>query len=141
MSTGEYKEIVRHWVNEGWNLGNLNLADTMYAEDYMIHDPSAPNFPGGIPAFKDFVQTLRGGLPDIRFTIEDMIADGETVTWRFTARATHNGELLGIPPTGKPATVTGIVLSRFEDGKWAEDYINWDTLGLLQQIGVVPTMG
>ncbi|MEO8285069.1 MAG: ester cyclase [Chloroflexota bacterium] len=142
MSTEANKATVRRWVEGGWNGGNLNLIDEMYTPDFMIHDPSAPNFQGGTEAFKGFIGGFRTALPDIHFTIEDMIATGDIVVWRWTARATSLGPLMGIPPTGKRATVTGIVISRFdENGKWAEDYINWDTLGLLQQIGVVPTPG
>src|SRR5207237_4031765 len=139
MSTETNRAVVYRWVEGGWNKGNLDLVDEMYAPNYTLHDPSAPGFPGGTEAFKGFVTTFRTALPDIHFTIDDTIAQGNMVVWRFTARATHLGPLMGIPPTGKSATVTGIVISRFdENGKWAEDYINWDTLGMLQQIGVVP---
>jgi predicted ester cyclase len=69
-----------------------------------------------------------------------MIAEGDKVVWRWRITGTHRGELNGIPPTGKPISITGIVISRFAGGKWAEDYVNWDTLGMLQQIGVVPVL-
>jgi steroid delta-isomerase-like uncharacterized protein len=141
MSAEANKAAVLHWVESGWNQGNLDLADEMYAPSYMIHDPVAPDFPGGIEAFKAYVRTLRTGLPDIHFTVNEMVTEGERVVWRFTALATHLGELLGIPPTGKRATVTGIVISRFEDGLWAEDYVNWDTFGMLVQLGVIPAPG
>jgi predicted ester cyclase len=69
-----------------------------------------------------------------------MMAEGDKVVWRWCITGTHAGELMGIPPTGKSIKISGIVISRFANGKWAEDYVNWDTLGMLQQIGVVPAM-
>jgi steroid delta-isomerase-like uncharacterized protein len=140
MSAEQHKSIVYRWVEGGWNQGNLTLVDELYTTDYMIHDPQSPNFPGGHAAFKQFVNNLRTGFPDIHVTIEDIIAEGDKVVWRWTITGTHTGDLMGIPPTGRPVKITGIVLSRFANGKWAEDYVNWDTLGMLQQIGVVPAM-
>ncbi len=139
MSIEANRSTVYKWAEGGWNNGNLDLVDEMFSPNYMIHDPSAPGFPGGTEAFKGFVNGFRTALPDVHCTVEDTIAEGNTVVWRWTMRGTHLGSLMGIPPTGKYAVVTGIVMSRFDgDGKWAEDYINWDTLGLLQQIGAVP---
>jgi steroid delta-isomerase-like uncharacterized protein len=132
--------IVEQWVEGGWNNGDLALVDEFYAPDYTIHDPTAPDFPGGREAFKGYVTTLRTGLPDIHFTVEDLIEQGDKVVWRFVARGTHQGNLLGIPPTGRPGTVSGIVISRFAGGKWTEDWVNWDTLGMLQQFGVIPAL-
>lgn len=140
MSAEQNKNLIRRWIATGWNSGDYSLVDTSYAPDYFIHDPNTPGFAGGRAAFKQYINTLRVALPDVKFTIEDMVADGDTVTWRFTARATHSGPLLGIPATGKFATVAGVVISRFSsDGMWAEDWVNWDALGLLQQIGVIPS--
>lgn len=140
MSVEQNKSIVHRWVEGGWNGGNLALVDELYTDDYMIHDPSAPNFPGGQAAFKQFVTTLRTGFPDIHMTIEEIMAEGDKVVWRWSVTGTHQGELMGIPPTGKSIQLSGIVISRFTQGKWAEDYVNWDTLGMLQQIGAVPAM-
>ncbi|MCB9079463.1 MAG: ester cyclase [Anaerolineaceae bacterium] len=140
MSAEQLKAIVSRWVEGGWNQGQLALVDELYTTDYMIHDPSTPDFPGGQAAFKQFVADLRTGLPDIQVKIEDIMAEGDKVVWRWRITGTHAGNLKGIPPTGRPVVITGIVLSRFANGKWAEDYVNWDTLGMLQQIGVVPVM-
>jgi steroid delta-isomerase-like uncharacterized protein len=140
MSAEQNKSIIHRWVEGGWNQGNMALVDELYTTDYMIHDPSAPNFPGGQAAFKQFVTTFRTGFPDIQMTIEEMMAEEDKVVWRWNVTGTHNGKLMGIPPTGRPIRLTGIVISRFAQGKWAEDYVNWDTLGMLQQIGAVPAM-
>ena len=77
-------------------------------------------------------------IDDLHFTVEDQIAEGDTVVSRWTARATQLGELLNIPPTGKQATVSGLTITHFSEGKIVEDHVNWDTLGLLQQLGVIP---
>ena len=141
MSAEQNKSIVQRWVEGGWNQGNLALVDELFAADYMVHDPTTPDFPGGQAAFKQFVTNIRTPFPDIHVTIEDMTAEGDKVAWRWRITGTHTGDLMGIPPTGKPVNFTGIVISRFANGKWAEDYVNWDTLGMLQQIGAVPAIG
>jgi steroid delta-isomerase-like uncharacterized protein len=132
--------IVEQWVEGGWNNGDLALVDQLYAANYTIHDPTVPNFAGGREAFKGYVTTLRTGLPDIHFTVEVLIEQGDKVVWRFVARGTHQGNLLGIPPTGQAGTVHGIVISHFAGGKWTEDWVNWDALGMLQQFGVIPAL-
>ncbi|MFN8458027.1 MAG: ester cyclase [Anaerolineae bacterium] len=141
MSAEQNKSMVHRWVEGGWNQGNLALVDELFAADYMIHDPQVPDFPGGQAAFKQFVTNLRTPFPDIHVTVEDMLAEGDQVAWRWTITGTHKADLNGIPPTGKPVRITGIVLSRFVKGKWTEDYVNWDMLGMLQQIGAIPVPG
>jgi predicted ester cyclase len=79
-------------------------------------------------------------LPDQHYTLEDLIAEGDKVVHRFTMRATHQGEIMGIPPSGKVVTVTGIYISRFAGGKFVEDWRAVDDLGLMQQLGVIPQM-
>jgi steroid delta-isomerase-like uncharacterized protein len=78
------------------------------------------------------------GLPDLATTVEDTIAEGDKVAARWTARGTHNGELMGIPPTGKKVAMTAISIHRIVDGKIAESWINFDALGMMQQLGVAP---
>src|SRR5437868_1763539 len=99
MSAEKNKETIRQWVEGGWNNGNLGLVDEMYLPDYAIHDPSAPNVPTGREAFKGFVTTFRTAMPDFHMTVEDLVAAGDKVAWRFTVTATQTGELMGIPPT------------------------------------------
>lgn len=139
MSAEENKGIVRRWVEEAWNSGNVAVANGMYAEDYILQGLANPV--SGVEGIKHYVASYRIAFPDLHFTLEDMVAEGDRVAWRFTARGTHQGELMGIPPTGRPATVTGIVISRFANGKWAEDQVSFDALGMLQQLGVIPPMG
>ena len=103
----------------------------------MIDCPLEVRGPEGISGI---VAMYRAALPDLRFTIEDMVAEGDKVAWRWSVTGTQHGPLMGIPATGKSATVTGSIISRFAGSQWVEDYCNWDTLGMLQQIGVVPRM-
>ena len=140
MSVESNKAVIRTWVEQAWNHGNTSSADELYAPDYVLNDPALPAPVRGIEGIKGFIATYRAGLPDIHFTIEDVVAEGDRVVWRWTARATHLGTLMGIPPTGKQTTVTGVVITRFANEKWAEDHLHWDTLGMLQALGVVPSL-
>jgi steroid delta-isomerase-like uncharacterized protein len=136
MSAEQNKAIVSRWVAGGWNGGDLSLVDEFYA-DYTLHSPGMPDVQG-TEAFKAFVTMYRSAFPDIHFTLEGMVAEGDKVAWRATTRGTHRGELMGIPPTGKPIVVSSSIVSRFENGKWAEDWVLIDMLGMLQQLGVIP---
>jgi steroid delta-isomerase-like uncharacterized protein len=136
MSAEQQKMIIQHWVEEAWNNGNLAVADEVYSADYFLHDPARPI--QGTEALKHFVSTFQTGYPDLHVTVEDMISQGDKLVWRYTVRGTHKGEFMGIAPTGKPITLTGILISRFVDGKVVEDWNNYDALGMLQQLGVIP---
>jgi steroid delta-isomerase-like uncharacterized protein len=139
MSAEQNKAIVRRWVDGGWNAGDLDLVDEFYADDYTLHDPAMPVH--GPESFKQYVAMYRSVFPDLRFTLEDMVAEGDRVAWRITARGTHQGPLMGIRPTGKQVAISAIIVSRFIGGRWAEDWVNMDMLGMLQQIGAIPTPG
>jgi steroid delta-isomerase-like uncharacterized protein len=139
MSEEENKATIRSWVEEAWNKGNMAIADNMYTATYVLHDASGPI--DGPTGLAQFIAMFRMAFPDLHMTIEDQITEGDKVAWRFTVRGTHHGEFMGISPTGKPVTVTGTVISRFVDGKWQEDWSNFDALGMLQQLGVIPSMG
>jgi steroid delta-isomerase-like uncharacterized protein len=139
MSAQQQKMMIQRWVEVAWNNGDLAIADEVYSPDYLLHDPARPIH--GTEALKQFVATFLTGFPDIHVTIEDMIAEGDKVVWRYTVRGTHKGEFMGIAPTGKSITLTGILISRFADDKVVEDWNNYDALGMLQQLGVIPSMG
>ncbi|MEA2638990.1 MAG: hypothetical protein QOF51_384 [Chloroflexota bacterium] len=138
MSEDANKATIRHWVEDAWNHGRFESADGMYAPSYVLHDPTAPEGVHGPAGLCEFVTGLRTAMPDLRMEIEDLVAEGDRVAWRFTVYGTQTGPLMGLPPGGKSAVVRGIVLSRFSDGIWAEDWVSWDTLGMLQQLGAVP---
>ena len=139
MSTEENKANTRRFYEEVWGKGNLDVADELSAENFVDHNPVDPNLPPGIEGFKQMVPMFRTAFPDLQFTIEDMIAEGDKVVSRLTMRATHQGEFMGVPATGKQVTVTGMNISRHANGKYVEDWGNWDALGMLQQFGVTLT--
>jgi steroid delta-isomerase-like uncharacterized protein len=140
MSAEANKTTIRQWVEAGWNRGDFSNINSMYTADYIFNDPSAPNLPRGPQAIMAVVNIYRTAFPDLRMTVEELVSEGDKVAWRWVVKGTHTGLLMNIPPTGKPVTIAGIVVSRFVDGKWAEDFVNWDTLGMMQQIGVIPAM-
>ena len=140
MSTEQNKATIRKWVEEGWNKGNLAVADEVYAANVVQHDPGSPMPVTSSEALKMYVGGFRAAFPDLHFTIDDLLAEADKVVWRFTANGTQTGPLPNIPPTGKSGKVTGIVIFRFANSKVAEVWVNFDMLGLLQQLGVIPRM-
>jgi steroid delta-isomerase-like uncharacterized protein len=134
------KTIVRRLFEEVWNKGNLSVADELFAPSYDHHDPSTPDVGRGPESEKKRATLYRTAFPDLRLTIEDIIAEGETVVARWSCRGTHKGDLSGIAPTGKQFTISGVSIARFTGSKMAEGWINWDAQGLMQQLGVVPEL-
>jgi steroid delta-isomerase-like uncharacterized protein len=134
------KAIVRRLFTELWNNGNLSVADEVFAPNYAHYDPSTPDFGRGPDSEKKRAALYRTAFPDLHLTIEDVIAEGETVMTRWSCRGTHNGDLNGVAPTGKHITITGLTVARVSNGKIVEGYVNWDALGLMQQLGVVPQL-
>ena len=136
----ENKTIVRRLFEELWNKGNLSVADELFTPNYDHHDPSTPDVGRGPESEKKRATLYRTAFPDLRLTIEDNIAEGETVMARWSCRGTHKCDLSGIAPTGKQFTISGVSITRIAGGKMAEGWINWDALGLMQQLGVVPEL-
>ncbi len=141
MSTEENKARTRRVYEEVFNQGNLAVVDELFSPNHVYHDPGFPEPIRGPEGFKQYAMMYRNAFPDNTITIEDLIAEGDTVAVRHTYRGTHKGTLQGIPPTGKQVMVTAMVISRTVDGKFAETWFTGDILGLLQQLGVVPAMG
>lgn len=135
------KTNVRRLFEELWNKGSLPVADELIAPTYTHHDASTPDVGRGPESEEKRVTLYRTAFPDLRLTVEDMIADGETVVARWSCRRAHNGNLNGIAPTGKQFAISGVSIVRFNGGKMVEGWINWDALGLMQQLGVVPELG
>ncbi len=132
------KDIVRRVLEEIYNQGNLDVADETFAADYIWHNVSGPDVHGP-EGMKQHAIMVRNAFPDIHITAEDMIAEGDRVATRWTIVGTHKGEFVGIPPTGVQVTFTGILISRIADGKIVEEWENSDVLGLMQQLGVIPS--
>jgi steroid delta-isomerase-like uncharacterized protein len=139
MSTEDNKAAIQRVFEEVLNQGNMAVVDEVYSPDNVFHTSTGPVH--GFEGLKQFVNMYRSAFPDIQFTIEDLIAEGDKIVTRYTARGTHRGDLQGIPPTGRQVTVTGIIISRFANGKFVEGWLDFDALGMLQQLGVIPAPG
>lgn len=137
MSAEENKDLVRRFYQE-IDGGNLDAMDDLVAEDYKDHSPPPfPGFASGREGLKQVFRLFWEATPGTH-DIEDQIAEGDKVVTRLTARGVHEGDLPGIPATGRPITVTGTVIHRIENGKLAEKWADKDVLGFLQQLGVIP---
>ena len=135
------KALARRAIEEVWNEGKLAVIDELTASNATYHDPNVPGGKfTGPEGVKQFVQIYRGAFPDVRLTINDQIAEGDKVVTRWTATGTHKGQLMGIAATNKHATVTGVDVDRFQNGKVVEAWASYDMFGLLQQLGVVPAL-
>ena len=136
MSAKENEAIVRRLMGRAYT--NPEVHDELVADDYVGHFPPNPALhgPEGLKAFNAQAVTA---FPDVRVTIEDLLAQGDEVVVRWTLRGTHEGELRGgIPATGRQVEVSGITISRIRNGKLIENWGNYDLLGMLQQLGVLP---
>ena len=139
MSAEANKALIRRYF-EAIDTKNVDIVDEFVAPNFVAHSPfpgTSPDRDGAKQAFNIFLTAT----PDGYHTVDDLIAEGDKVLARITGYGTHTGELLGIPPTGKQIMATGIAIWRIADGKIVEHWSEVDTLGLLQQLGVVPAMG
>jgi steroid delta-isomerase-like uncharacterized protein len=133
MTPEANKALIRRHFAEIWNQRRLDTADELVDPAYLSYFP-VPGQPSGIAGFKYAVQMLHQGFPDLVITVEDLIAEGDKVAARLTARGTHQGAFRGIPPTGREVIWTGIRVFRIANGKIAEHWANWDDLSLIQQL-------
>jgi steroid delta-isomerase-like uncharacterized protein len=131
--------LVRRFLEGLVGTGDPALADELLAPTFVVH--YAGNPPLDRDGFRQFLGALRAAFPDVRVTVEDAIAAGDKVAARWTWRGTHRGAFLGLAPTGRAVTGSGIGLFRIADGRLAEDFVQEDTLGLLQQLGAAPAPG
>ena len=139
MSTESNKAVARRFLEEVFGQGKLAVADEIVALDHVDRGPGTlPGLPHGPEGSKMLVMVYRNAIPDIHFTIDEQIAEGDKVVTRWTGHGTHKGELAGIPATGKSATVTGIGVDRIVNGKIVESWGLFDQFGMLQKLGVIP---
>ena len=137
----EKKAVVRLYnelVERYWRTGDADAFDEVVASDFVHH---APGLPPDLEGMKQALPMFRAAFPDMRLTVEDMIAEGDKVVDRVTVRGTHEGELMGIPASGKQVEFMETHISRIADGKIVERWGEWDALGMMQQIGAVPAPG
>lgn len=131
------KETLLAFVEEVINQGRFERMSDLVLEDFVELDP-LPGQQQGRQGLKDVLVAFRTGYPDLHWSIEEMITEGDKVVTRFTWTGTHRGPFLGIPATGRSVAVKGVVIDRLEEGKMADSRILMDTLGLMQQLGVIP---
>jgi steroid delta-isomerase-like uncharacterized protein len=137
VTAAENKKVLAAFVEDVINQGRLERADDLVALDFVELDP-LPGQQQGREGLKDVIGGMRVAFPDIHWVIDEMVAEDDTVVSRFTWTGTHHATFLGIPSTGRKVSVKGVVIDRLADGKMADSRILMDTLGMMQQLGVVP---
>jgi steroid delta-isomerase-like uncharacterized protein len=143
MSAEENKRLAREGIRI-LSAGDLGAADQIYAPNYVNHQHHHPNDPRdlhGVEAMKTFATEFREAFPDFHDSIDIQLAEGDMVASRVTSTGTHRGTFLGVEPTNKELSWTGITIDRISEGKIVESWTNWDMLGMMQQLGVVPAPG
>jgi steroid delta-isomerase-like uncharacterized protein len=141
---GDLADASRRLLEESFNAGNFELIEQFVASDALNHDPSLPaqlRDVRGPDGLKRVVTMYRAAFPDVRMTVDDVIASGDRVVLRWHSEGTHRGELAGLAPTGVHGSVTGISIDRWQDGKIVEAWIEWDNMGLARQLGAAPAEG
>jgi predicted ester cyclase len=138
-SAEENKAVARREFEEMYNQGgNLDAAEEIYAPNFVGHEPTSGES-RGVEGAKQFAASYRQAFPDLECTIEEQVAEGEKVVSRWRARGTHQGETEDLgPPTGNRVEITGISMSTIAEGKLVEDWTNFDAMGMMQQLGMVP---
>src|SRR4028119_403429 len=137
----ENKAIARRALEEVFSgQGDLDVADELFAPNYVGHDPASPEDIRGPEGVKEFASMYRNAFPDVLMSVEDQVAEGDKVVTRWIASGTHQGDMMGIAPTGNRVTVAGTSVERIVDGKIEETWDNYDALGMMQQIGAIPSL-
>ena len=140
MSSGQDNEAAVRAFFAVTEDGNLDPLDAIVRPDYVLHAPSSPEEIRGVEGARDLVTMYRNAMGGLRVAIEHQFSDGDYVATRFAARGTHDGEFMGVPPTGRDVTVPCITISRCRAGQVVEEWELSDPLGALQQIGALPEM-
>ena len=141
---GDLGQASRRLLEESFNRANFALADELVAPDAVDHDPATPAQMRGLRGpelLKGTVGMYREAFPDVRISVDDVIAAGDKVVLRWHSEGTHRGELAGLAPTGVRGSVTGISIDQWKDGKIIETWTEWDNLGLARQLGAAPPEG
>jgi steroid delta-isomerase-like uncharacterized protein len=132
--TAANKKIVRRYFEEVLTAGNLALIEELISQNYVSQYPAGYELGGGPEDVRQIVTSVRRAFPDVHFTVEDLIAEGEKVVCRWTFQGVQEGDFMGIPATGRKATVMGIAVYRVVKGQIAEAWFTWDALGLMRQL-------
>lgn len=138
MSAESNRAIVRRYIEEVFNRGNLSVAEEVLAPGYVHHDPATAEMGSGIEGLEKMVGFYRESFPDFEIRVQEQIATEDRVVERWTGHGTHQGTLMGIPATGRNITADGISIHRLEGGKIVETHTVFDTAGMLRQLGALP---
>jgi len=144
VSVEENKALVRNFFEEVWNNRNLDYLDEVYSPDFTLHALWQNTSAGGaieatgIEPAKKVIGGWFTGFPDIKVSVDDQVAEGDLVGSRHSSHGTHTNDFMGIPASGKEATVTGMTITRIADGKMVEAWTCWDALGMFEQLGMAP---
>lgn len=134
------KKIAARIFEEMWNGRKPELAKELFTPDAVLHDPNVAAPQKGIEAHAAFLQGFLKAIPDLRFTIEQQVAEGDTVVTRLRGAGTHEGELVGLPATHRKGSAAVVVIHRMRDGKVADSWVYWDALGFMRTVGALPAM-
>jgi steroid delta-isomerase-like uncharacterized protein len=136
---GDHRALLLRWFDEVWNEGREAAIDELMDGDIIAHGlGDGGQALRGRAAFKTFYRAFRGAFPDIRCTVEDVVSEGDRAAWRLSARATHRGDQLGFPATGRLVRFTAMGFVRVRDGRIVEGWNILDLLGVLEQCGMAP---
>jgi steroid delta-isomerase-like uncharacterized protein len=139
MTTEANAAAARRVTDDAFNHGRLEVFEEVCSPDVVSHDPAEPEDVRGIEAHKARVGVYRAAMSDLEVVFDDLIASGDKVVSRWTARGTNDGELMGMPATGRRVEITGISIDRFDaDGKLVETWDQWDNAGFMAQLGLTP---
>ena len=137
MTTEKKKAAVRRVFDEVWSRGELDVADDLLSYEFVGHPEGLGGPLEGPSAAKEFIGRLREGFPDMTFTTQEIVAEGDVVATRWIARGTHEAEYMGYEPTDRNASISGMTFFRFDGDRIAEGWTQVDTLGLMTAIGAV----
>ena len=132
-----YKTAVQTLIEKGFNQKDLHAFEAYFSQNLKDH-ALPPGVPEGFEGRKLFYLAMLAAFPDMQVKIEDVFGEDDKLVLRWSARGTHNGDMMGIPPTGKQISVGGIAIDRFENGQSVEHWEVFDQVGLMQQLGVIP---
>jgi steroid delta-isomerase-like uncharacterized protein len=141
---GDLAAASQRLLEQAFSDGNFGLIDELVAADAVNHDPATPpelRALRGPEVYRRTVSMYRAAFPDVRMTVDEVIAADDKVVLRWRSEGTHRGQLAGLAPTGARGSVTGISIDRWKDGKIVESWVEWDNLGLARQIGAAPPEG
>ncbi|HLZ57017.1 MAG TPA: ester cyclase [Ktedonosporobacter sp.] len=140
MSTEENKALVRRWFT-ALNAAESQAIDDLFFPNFTYHLPGGQSQLEGSGPFKGFIVGFHSAFPDLYYTIEDLVAEGDRVMARWVARGTNTGSSMGLPATNKPVTITGVNIYHVAGSRFVEQWTEFDHLGMLQQMGVLPPLG